>query len=84
MSVSALVFLLVYFTGLVLAFWMPMAGLCAYLWAFYNHPGTRWWGADLPDLRWSLIAAAVTLVAYVMHSLNSRGTPPEAIAGDFA
>jgi hypothetical protein len=29
---------------------------------FYLHPPSRWWGAFLPDLRWSLLAATVTLI----------------------
>ena len=47
----------------------------AYLWAFYNYPEARWWGQDLPDLRWSLLAASVTLVADFLH--GPRNPPPE-------
>jgi len=43
----------------------PIFGLYAYLFVFYNHPPTRWWGVALPDLRWSLIAALVTFLAVV-------------------
>ena len=45
----------------------PIFGLAAYLCAFYVHPPSRWWGASLPSLRWSLLAALLTLVAVVMH-----------------
>ena len=41
----------------------PIYGLYAYVAVFYLHPPSRWWGAFLPDLRWSLLAAGVTLVA---------------------
>jgi hypothetical protein len=75
MSITALVFVGLYVAGLVAAFRNPMFGLCAYLWAFYNHPPSRWWGSELPDLRWSLIAAAVTLAAYVIHTLAGEDTP---------
>jgi O-antigen ligase len=62
------VFLLGYFAGLALAIWRaPIWGLFAYLLAFYVHPPSRWWGAALPDLRWSLLAAAVTLIAIWIH-----------------
>jgi hypothetical protein len=64
LSFSALGFLVVYALGLLLALYKhPVFGLYAYLWAFYNHPPAHWWGANLPDLRWSLLAGFVTLIA---------------------
>jgi O-Antigen ligase len=64
MSTTAIAFIFV-FGALLLAalFRNPRYGLYAYVGTFYLHPVDRWWGSDLPDLRWSLIAAAVTLVA---------------------
>lgn len=64
MSTTAIAFLLV-FGALLLAalFRNPRYGLYAYVATFYLHPVDRWWGSDLPDLRWALIAAGVTLVA---------------------
>lgn len=68
MSETGLVFLLAYAFGLGLAiFGRPMYGLYTYVAVFYIHPPSRWWGATLPDLRWSLLAAAVTLVAILIH-----------------
>lgn len=64
MSLTAIVFVVLYFGLLVAALVRrPFFGLCAYLMAFYLHPPARWWGESLPDLRWSLTAAAVTLLA---------------------
>lgn len=66
MNLSALGFIGIYAFGLFLAFFRhPVFGIYAYLWAFYLHPPSRWWGENLPDLRWSLMAALVTLVATV-------------------
>ncbi|MEQ1800526.1 MAG: O-antigen ligase family protein [Gammaproteobacteria bacterium] len=64
MSTTAIAFLLV-FGALLLAalFRNPRYGLYAYVGTFYLHPIDRWWGSDLPDLRWALIAAMVTMVA---------------------
>lgn len=64
MSTTAIVYILV-FGGLLTAalFRNPRYGLYAYLGTFYLHPVDRWWGSDLPDWRWSLIAATATLVA---------------------
>ena len=66
MALTALAFLMFFFIGLVLAFAIhPRFGLYTYLAVFYLHPPSRWWGEMLPDLRWSLIAAVVTLIALV-------------------
>ena len=68
MSFSALGFAVVFFLCLGLAlFRHPIFGLYAYLWDFYNHPSLHWWGDSLPDLRWSLLAALVTLIAIWLH-----------------
>jgi O-antigen ligase len=67
MSLTAVVFVVLYFGLLVAALVKrPFFGLCAYLMAFYLHPPARWWGEALPDLRWSLTAAAVTLLAVLI------------------
>jgi len=64
MSITALGFVAIYVLGLGLSFFVnPMFGLLTYLWAFYGDPPSRWWGNDLPDLRWSLTAAIVTLAS---------------------
>jgi O-Antigen ligase len=53
---------------IVLALWRyPICGLYFYFLAFYIHPPSRWWGYILPDLRWSLLAAAVTVLALTIH-----------------
>jgi O-antigen ligase len=64
MSVTALVFLAAFGCALLLALVRsPVWGLYAYVATFYLHPVDRWWGAGLPELRWSLIAALVTILA---------------------
>lgn len=66
MSETALLFLLAFGFGLAMTLIKhPFYGLYTYIGTFYLHPPSRWWGAELPDLRWSLIAAVVTLVAIV-------------------
>jgi hypothetical protein len=70
MSLTALAFLGVFAASLILAVLRdPRFGLVGYLFVFYNHPPSRWWGGDLPNFRWSLIAALVTLVSLVLHRL---------------
>jgi O-antigen ligase len=64
MALTPLLFLMVFFGGLLLAFAVhPRFGLYTYLAMFYLHPPSRWWGDMLPDIRWSLVAAVVTLIA---------------------
>jgi O-antigen ligase len=73
MSITALAFLALYFSGLVMAvFRHPRYGLYAYLFAFYMHPPDRWWSSDVPDLRWALIAGIVTLVMLVRHDSEQQ------------
>lgn len=64
MSITALTFLLLYLGGLGAALVRhPLFGVYAYMLAFYMDAPHRWWGASLPDLRWSFLAALVTLVS---------------------
>ncbi|MFN0303276.1 MAG: O-antigen ligase family protein [Burkholderiales bacterium] len=64
MSLTGAAFIFAFLTALGLTLFRdPRFGLYTYLALFYLHPPSRWWGAALPDLRWSLVAAIVTLVA---------------------
>lgn len=68
MSLSALVFLILFLVGSCLAFARhPIYGLITYVATYYLSPPMRWWGASLPDLRWSLVAALVTLIAVLVQ-----------------
>ena len=83
MSVTAALFLLLYFAGLLLAVVRhPRFGLYTYLFAFYMHPIDRWWGSQVPELRWSFIAAFVTITATLLNpqvrlsNVNWLSSPP--------
>jgi O-antigen ligase len=45
----------------------PRFGMLAYLMAFYVHPPSRWWNYALPEIRWSLLASIVTVIAIFLH-----------------
>lgn len=63
MSITALLVLLVYIAGVTLALrGEAIFALLSYFWIFYNDPQTSWWGTELPDLRYSLVAAMVALL----------------------
>lgn len=54
----------------------PIYGLLAYVGVFYLNPPIRWWGQGiLADIRWSLLAAAVTLVALLLHRKGRPSVP---------
>lgn len=68
MSLTGLAFLLVFAGGLTLSVIRgPVWGLYTYIAVFYLHPPSRWWGVGLPDVRWALVAAAVTLVCVMVR-----------------
>lgn len=68
MALTSLAFLAAFFGGLGLSIFRgPIWGLYTYLAVFYLHPPSRWWGTFLPDLRWSLLAAVVTLACVFWH-----------------
>jgi O-antigen ligase len=61
---TGLLFLAGYLSGLGLAlFRHPRYGVYTYLAVYYLDPPSRWWGAFLPQMRWSLVAGVVALLA---------------------
>ena len=69
MSLSAILFLIIYLTGAILALVKdPAFGVITYVFEYYHHPPLHWWGKPLPDIRWSLIISLITLIAYFIHS----------------
>jgi hypothetical protein len=75
MSISAIVFFLIYFTGLVMTFRKPVYGVFTYIFVWHNHPPYFWWGDELPDLRWSYTIALATLISWLIH--RSKQEPLE-------
>jgi probable O-glycosylation ligase (exosortase A-associated) len=67
MSITAAVFFLIYFTGLIMTFRRPVYGVFTYLFEWHNHPPYFWWGDELPDLRWSYTIALATLISWLIH-----------------
>lgn len=64
-------YLIIYIGGLLRTIaGKPIWGLCIYFFSFYFHAPTQWWGQGLPSLRWSLIAALVTMAVLFIN-------PPE-------
>ena len=73
MPVEALVFLGAVVGGSLLSLTRhPVWGLYAYIIVFYMDAPTRWWGASLPNLRWSFMVAGVTMVATVFYKTRQK------------
>jgi hypothetical protein len=75
-STTALAFVAAFFAFSVLAFIRhPIWGLFAYVLTFYMGPDTAWWGYVLPNLRWSMTSALITLVAVLVYKAPVKRTP---------
>lgn len=73
MSLTGIAFAVAFFVAMGFAlFRHPMWGLYAYVAVFYLHPPSRWWGQALPDLRWALLAAAITMIATMRLPKDTR------------
>jgi putative inorganic carbon (hco3(-)) transporter len=70
MSRMALFWTALYFGNLAAAIIHPIHPMVAYLAFYYLPPHLNWWGRDLPDLRYSLIASAVLLLAILFFRSN--------------
>jgi probable O-glycosylation ligase (exosortase A-associated) len=66
MSLTALAWISTYILGIFLSFVHPIYGLFTYFMDYYAHPPLRWWGKALPDYRWSLTIAVITLIAFLL------------------
>ena len=65
---TALIYILFFFFGAIKSLaGKPIWGLYIYFWSFYLHAPTQWWGAHVPDLRWSFLAAFISLLSLILH-----------------
>ena len=77
MTTTGLLFSIAFIASCILALARgPIYGLIAYVGVFYLNPPIRWWGQGiLADIRWSLLTAAVTVVALLIHRTRTPGAP---------
>ena len=68
MPITALGFLAVFSVGCLVALKRPFVGLLLYFFVFYMHPPGKYWGSFLPEMRWTLIVAVVTLFSTLIYS----------------
>lgn len=54
----------------------PIYALYFYLASIFVYPPSRWWGYMLPDLRWSLLSAAIATLSVLFHRGKLNPKPP--------
>lgn len=68
MTLTSVAFLIAFLGGCILSLVrQPIYGLVTYIGVFYLHPPSAWWGAVFGGVRWSLIAATITLASVWIH-----------------
>jgi len=73
MASMTLFYLGIFFGGTLLClFRHPVWGIFTYVLVFYLDAPSRWWSAGLPNLRWSLLIVAITILSTVIYKLRSK------------
>ena len=72
MPITALGFLAVFSIGCLVALKRPYVGLLLYFFVYYMHPPGKYWGSFLPEMRWTLIVALITLISTFLHEKNLK------------
>lgn len=72
MPITALGFLAVFMIGCLVALKRPYVGLLLYFFVYYMHPPGKYWGAYIPEMRWTLIVAVITLVSTFIHEKDLK------------
>jgi O-antigen ligase len=70
MPITALGFLAVFGIGCLVTLKRPFIGLLLYFFVFYMHPPGKYWGAFLPEMRWTLIVALITIFSTLINVKN--------------
>lgn len=72
MSLTALLFLVIFIVGIVATFYNPVFGILLYIFEWHNHPPYMWWGSSLPDLRYPFLIAIITLISFIINRNKLR------------
>jgi hypothetical protein len=72
MSVTAMAWILAYCAAAVMSFSSPLYGVLGYLLEYYQRPELRWWGKDLPGLRWNLMISVILAITFIMKRSSLR------------
>ncbi len=78
MSLSLIVWLVVFPLLAFMAFHRPVWGVTLYMFTFFAHPSFWWWGTPIETYRWNLFAGIVLLCAIFAHGRRLIPTSPVA------
>ncbi|WP_319525791.1 O-antigen ligase family protein [uncultured Desulfosarcina sp.] len=68
MSISSIVFILLFFSGCVASLLVsPFYGILLYALSYFLNPASRWWFHQVPDLRFSLLPMLVIVAGYFFN-----------------
>jgi hypothetical protein len=67
MPITAIGFVLIFLVGAAFTLKKPIVGILLYFFCYYMHPPGKYWGAYLPEVRWTLIVALLTLISVFIH-----------------
>lgn len=77
MSKFALLFVLVFFGGVIASFFYAgSASFVLYQLVYFLNPGNRWWSAGIPDLRYSFVTVVVMLVVFMVRYRDYNQASP--------
>ncbi len=72
MSITALVWALLYCAAIVSSLVNPLYASLGYFLEYYMRPELKWWGDDLPALRWNLIVSIALAVSFLIRRTSLR------------
>lgn len=67
MSLTTIVFVLIYAIAIIFTLYHPMYGVLLYFFEWHNHPPYWWWGRELPDPRWSFLVAVLIVISAIIN-----------------
>lgn len=72
MSLTAAIWAALFATSVAGSFLNPLFGALGYLLEYYMRPELKWWGKDLPSLRYNLIISATLGLTFLMRRNSMR------------
>lgn len=76
MSKLSIIFLLVFFSGLISALSLGSVwSFYLYEFVYFMNPGHRWWSIDIPQLGYSFVVVVVMMITYFIHKKDT--IPPK-------
>lgn len=65
---SAIIFILLFIAGCAAAFLIDASyGIMLYVFEYFLNPPGRWWGQNLPDLRYAFSIGIITMISFLMR-----------------